>query len=99
MLNILIWAMFINHKLITIRQFKFPSQLPLLIFLHSTFQVQNKLQAVAYAKANADAYYAASGTYPYAAYISIREKRYTQHTNLGYASQPQTPYYQTVQVP
>ena len=37
------------------------------IFLHSTFQVQNKLQAVAYAKANADAYYAASGAYPYAA--------------------------------
>ena len=46
-------------------QIKFPSQLPMPIFLHSTFQVQNKLQAVAYAKANADAYYAASGTYPY----------------------------------
>ena len=31
--------------------------------------------------------------------ISIREERYAQYTNLGYAYQPQTPYYQTVQVP
>merc|ERR1712123_114235 len=30
---------------------------------------------------------------------SIREERDAQYTNLGYAYQPQTPYYQTVQVP
>ena len=43
MLNILIWAMLLNHKLLTIRQFKFPSQLPLPIVLKSTFQAQNQL--------------------------------------------------------
>merc|ERR1712123_303738 len=30
---------------------------------------------------------------------SIREERDAQYTNLGYAYQPQTPYYQTFQVP
>merc|ERR1712123_469897 len=30
---------------------------------------------------------------------SIREERDAQYNNLGYAYQPQTPYYQTVQVP